>query len=41
MTVATAISAVDSRKWAATVYGLRPTRTTMPPSTALPMTTQN
>lgn len=41
ITVATAISAVDSRKWAETVYGLRPTRTTMPPRTALPMTSQN
>ena len=41
ITVATVISAVESRKCAATVYGLRPTRTTTPPSTALPMTTQN
>ena len=41
VTTATVISAVDSRKCAATMYGLRPVSTTMPPSTALPMTTQN
>ncbi|SCD61844.1 hypothetical protein GA0115246_1038510 [Streptomyces sp. SolWspMP-sol7th] len=41
MSAATAMSAEESRKCAATVYGLRPTSTTMPPSTALPMTSQN
>ncbi|MGX1031230.1 hypothetical protein RKD38_005911 [Streptomyces ambofaciens] len=41
ITVASVSSAVVATKWAATVYGLSPTSTTMPPSTALVITTQN
>ena len=41
VTIATVISAVASRKCAATMYGLSPVSTVMPPRTALPITIQN